>query len=198
MEHTHMIEERLAESIRTISSLGEQSDELSRLLDMLIERLRNGFTIWTAGNGGSAAQALHFSEELVGRYRADRRPLASSTLCADVTTMSCIANDFGFDAVFARPFTAMASPGDVLLVLSTSGKSRNIVAALEAAKELGCMTVGLLGNDGGKCLPLCEHAVVVDATDSAIVQDAHQVVIHLLCEGIERWAASHYKQEVSP
>lgn len=192
-----MIEERLAESIRTISSLGEQSESVSQLLDVLIERLREGYTIWTAGNGGSAAQALHFSEELVGRYRADRRSLPSAMLCADVTAMSCIANDFGFDAVFARPLKALASPGDVLLALSTSGNSPNIVAALEAARELGCTTAGLLGGGGGKCLRLCDHAIIVEANDSAFIQDAHQVLIHLLCEGIERWTERAFKSEVS-
>ncbi|MDP7028952.1 MAG: SIS domain-containing protein [Phycisphaerales bacterium] len=188
MEHTQMIEARLQGSTRAVQSLQQHSDVVAAMLDLMIDRLQAGGTIWTAGNGGSAAQALHLSEELVGRYRADRRPLASAMLAADPTALTCIANDFGFEQIFTRPLQALASEHDVLVVLSTSGRSANIVNALTAARAMGCATVGLLGGDGGESLPLCDHAIVVDANDSAHVQDAHQVLIHLLCEGLDAWA----------
>jgi D-sedoheptulose 7-phosphate isomerase len=185
-----MLSQRLDASLQTIASLAEEMGDLERIAAVLIEQLSSGGTIWTAGNGGSAAQALHFTEELVGRYRGDRRPLPSVMLAADTSQLTCTANDFGFDEIFARPVRALASEGDVLLVLSTSGRSRNILNALQAAKEHGCVTIGLLGAGGGDCRAHCDHALVVDASDSAFIQDAHQVAIHLLCEAIEQWALS--------
>ena len=193
-----MLSQRLDASLQTIASLAEEMGDLERIAAVLIEQLSSGGTIWTAGNGGSAAQALHFTEELVGRYRGDRRPLPSVMLAADTSLLTCTANDFGFDEIFARPVRALASEGDVLLVLSTSGRSRNILNALQAARERGCVTIGLLGAGGGDCRAHCDHALVVDASDSAFIQDAHQVAIHLLCEAIEQWALSPACQDTTP
>lgn len=192
-----MLANRLQGSLDAITSLKGQIDSITEMAETLIECLACGGTIWTAGNGGSAAQALHFSEELVGRYRNNRRALASAMLSGDPTLLTCTANDYGFDQVFARPLEALASAEDAILVLSTSGHSTNIVLALQAAKELGCITAGLLGGNGGPCQPLCDHVLVVDATDSAFIQDAHQVVIHLLCEAIEQWAMTTASKEAT-
>lgn len=192
-----MLANRLKGSLEAITSLAGQMDAITEMAGALTECLARGGTIWTAGNGGSAAQALHFSEELVGRYRNTRRALASAMLSGDPTLLTCTANDYGFDQVFVRPLEALASADDSILVLSTSGRSTNIVHALETAKKIGCMTVGLLGGDGGPCRPLCRHTVVVDATDSAFIQDAHQVVIHLLCEAIEQWAMASAPKEAT-
>jgi D-sedoheptulose 7-phosphate isomerase len=193
-----MLSRRLDASLQTIASLRSNVADVTAISEVLIDRLGAGGTIWTAGNGGSAAQALHFSEELVGRYRDDRRPLPSVMLAGDPALLTCTANDFGFDEVFARPVRALATQGDALVVLSTSGNSPNILKALHAATERRCVTIGLLGGDGGQCRVLCDHSVVVQATDSAFVQDAHQVLIHLLCEAIEQWAVSPASQEVTP
>ncbi|MCP4759571.1 MAG: SIS domain-containing protein [Planctomycetes bacterium] len=192
-----MFEQRLQGSLSTIQSLAGHLGSIARISDIIIERLGDRCTVWTAGNGGSAAQALHLSEELVGRYRDDRRPLASAMLASDPTALTCIANDYGFEYVFERPLRAMARPKDVLLVLSTSGNSPNLVRALEAARSFDCLTIGLLGGDGGKCRQLCDHALVVDETDSAFIQDAHQVVIHLICEAVEQWATASPEQEIA-
>jgi len=188
---TTMFEDRLQGSSDAVASLHQHFDALHQMATALTACLEAGGTIWTAGNGGSAAQALHFSEELVGRYRSDRRPLASAMLCGDPTAMSCIANDHGFTEVFARPLQALAREGDTVLVLSTSGRSENIISALHTAQSAACTTIGLLGGSGGTCLDLCDLSLVIDSTDSAFVQDAHQVAIHLLCEAIERWAMEH-------
>ena len=185
-----MMTERLKGSVEAIQSLRQHTDVIASVIDLLIDCVGGGGTIWTAGNGGSAAQALHLSEELVGRYRADRRPLASAMLASDPTALTCIANDFGFEQIFARPLTALARDRDVLVVLSTSGRSANIVAALSAARSIGCSTIGLLGGDGGESLSMCDHAIVEDASDSAWIQDAHQVLIHLLCERLDAWATT--------
>ena len=141
--------------------------------------------MYTCGNGGSAAQALHLAEELIGRYRSNRPPLRAVCLNADPTALTCIANDFGFDQVFARQCEALLTPGDVLLVFSTSGKSPNLIKALEISRTRGCTAIALLGKDGGECGVLCDQALIVAADDSAHVQEAHLVVLHLICEALE-------------
>jgi len=185
MGQTDTILRRLDGSMTAIGSLRDQVDRIDAVGAALIERLNHGGTIYTAGNGGSAAQALHLSEELIGRYRENRPALRAVCLNADPTAMSCIANDFGFERVFARQCEALLGSNDVLLVLSTSGKSPNLVEALKVAKACATLTVGLLGSGGGAFGPLCDHEITIDETDSAFVQEAHQVVVHLLCEMIE-------------
>jgi len=155
------------------------------MAELIIESLKAGGTVYTAGNGGSAAQALHLAEELIGRYRGNRPPLRAMCLNADPTALTCITNDFGFEQVFARQCEAMMSPGDVLVVLSTSGQSPNIVNALKIAGDRGGSCLGLLGNSGGEAAPLCDRSIVIASADSATIQDAHQVAVHLLCEAIE-------------
>ncbi len=177
---------RLDGSLSAIEALRQHAGRIAEIAGVLIEALREGRTIYTAGNGGSAAQALHLAEELIGRYRGDRGPLRAICLNADPTALTCIANDFGFDHVFARQCTALVRRGDVLVVLSTSGNSANVVEALRAARRGGAVTVGLLGSGGGRCEGLCDHAVALELRDSAWVQEAHQVLIHLFCELIER------------
>ena len=185
MNHADTILRRLDGSMAAIRSLRDQVDRIDAVGTALIDRLHRGGTIYTAGNGGSAAQALHLAEELIGRYRGDRAALRAVCLNADPTALTCIANDFGFENIFARQCEALLGPDDVLLVLSTSGRSPNLVEALKTAKQSATLTVGLLGSDGGACGPLCDHEITIDAPDSAFVQEAHQVVIHLLCEMIE-------------
>ena len=177
---------RLEGSLAAIGSLREQAARIGDLAAALLQALRRGQTIYTAGNGGSAAQALHLAEELIGRYRGDRAPLRAVCLNADPTALTCIANDFGYEQVFARQCAALLRRGDVLLVLSTSGNSANLLEALRAARRAGAVTAGLLGNGGGRCAALCDHAVCLEERDAAWVQEAHQVLIHLVCELIER------------
>ncbi len=185
ISHADTILRRLDGSMAAIGSLRNQVQRIDALGTALIDRLNRGGTLYTAGNGGSAAQALHLAEELIGRYRGNRPALRAVCLNADPTAITCIANDFGFENVFARQCEALLGPGDALLVLSTSGTSPNLVEALKTARQRATLTVGLLGSDGGACGPLCDHEITIDATDSAFVQEAHQVVIHLICEMIE-------------
>jgi D-sedoheptulose 7-phosphate isomerase len=181
------ISERLEGTIHAIHSLRDQLEEILRLGEIAVRCLSAGGTIYTCGNGGSAAEAMHLAEELIGRYRGGDRP-AQRAMClnADATAMTCIANDFGYDHVFSRQVEAMASAGDVLVALSTSGNSPNIVRALRAARENGAITIGLLGRGGGAALPHCDHAIIVAGEDSAHIQEGHLVVVHLICEAVER------------
>ncbi len=186
---TDLLSSRIDASLEATSRVRSCMPAIETAIQHMIDRLQGGGTVWTAGNGGSAAQAMHLSEELVGRYRRTRRALASASLVADPTALTCIANDFGFDHVFSRQVEGLAKSGDVLVALSTSGNSPNIVNALHAAQHQGVCTIGLLGSDGGQCKSLCDVAVCIPDQDSAFVQDAHQLVLHLICEAIDAWAA---------
>jgi len=185
MTHQDMIHGRLDGSLAAIGALRAEIDRIDEIGKALIDRWAKGGTLFTAGNGGSAAQALHLAEELIGRYRGRRRALRAVCLNADPTALTCIANDFGYEHVFARQCEALLGPTDALLVLSTSGNSANLVEALGVARTRNALTVGLLGAGGGRCGPLCDHSLILEETDSAFVQDAHQVVLHLICEMME-------------
>ena len=192
MKLEDLFNRRIEATLAAIEAVRLRRAELASAAELIINCLRAGGTIYTAGNGGSAAQALHLAEELIGRYRSNRRPLRAICLNADATALTCIANDFGFEAVFARQCEALLRHGDVLVVLSTSGNSPNILKALEVAQTRGCHSIGLLGGRGGAAMAACTTGICVsppaadNVLDSASVQDAHQVALHLLCEAVER------------
>jgi len=179
------LNKRLEASIAVMLSLRKQIREIESICEVIVERLRGDGTVYTCGNGGSAAEALHLAEELIGRYRANRAPLRAVCLNADPTALTCIANDFGFDDVFSRQCEALVTERDVLVVFSTSGRSRNVVRAVRAAKKSGAAVVALLGGDGGDCAMEATDKVIVASGDSAHVQEAHQVIMHLICEAAE-------------
>jgi len=140
--------------------------------------LAQGGKILTCGNGGSATDALHLSEELVGRFVGERRSLAAISLCADAPLLTCIANDYGFDAIFSRQVEGLGKPGDALVIFSTSGNSANIVQALKVARARQMLTVALLGKTGGKCRGLAEHEIIVPSDITARIQEIHTFVLH--------------------
>ncbi|MEM7229919.1 MAG: SIS domain-containing protein [Planctomycetota bacterium] len=177
--------ERLEGTQRAVDHVRSALPAIVTMAEAIRDRLEAGGTLFTCGNGGSAAEALHLAEELIGRYRADRAPIAASCFNADPTAITCIANDYGFDEIFARPARALIKAPDVLVVFTTSGNSENITRALRIARERGAMTIGLLGRDGGEAKPLCDHAVIVPGSDSAPIQEGHQIVMHLLCEAVD-------------
>ena len=186
MNDKKRIKTRIDQSLAAIGTLRDQVAVIGDLAGEVYDCLRSGGTLYTAGNGGSAAQALHLTEELIGRYRSDRPAQRAICLNADPTALTCIANDYGFEHIFSRQVEALVRPGDVLLVLSTSGESENVVNALHTAGLRGATTIGLLGGSGGACRALCDHTIVVAGKDSAHIQEAHQVVIHVICEVIEQ------------
>jgi D-sedoheptulose 7-phosphate isomerase len=143
-----------------------------------------GRKVLICGNGGSSCDAMHFAEELTGRFRSDRAPLPAIA-CADVGHITCTANDYGFDEVFARWVRALGSPGDVLIVLSTSGNSANILRAIDAAKSKGVRTAALLGKDGGAARGRCDHEVIAPGATSDRIQEIHMLVLHTMVEAIE-------------
>lgn len=173
-----MIESRRA----GVDALRHQVATIDQIVLMTEAVFRSGGKLLTCGNGGSAAEALHLAEELVGRFKRNRDPLAAVCLAADPTALTCIANDYGYEQVFARQVQAIGRAGDVLVVLSTSGKSANLIKALEAARVAGMQTIGLLGPAGSPAEALCDVAFTPDVGDSAIVQELHLTTIHLVLE----------------
>jgi D-sedoheptulose 7-phosphate isomerase len=180
------ISENFSEHQQIIALVLEQCcDDIAATSSILIRTLQQGGTIFWCGNGGSAADSQHLAAELVGRFKADRRPLRSVALSTDSSVLTCVANDYSFDAIFARQITALGRPGDVLVSISTSGNSENVVQALQAAKASGLHTVGLLGNCGGKARSLVDLSIVVPSTTTARIQEAHILIGHCLCDLIE-------------
>ncbi len=151
---------------------------------LIAERLRAGGKVLICGNGGSACDAAHFAEELTGRFRKDR-PALAAIACTDAGHITCVANDYGFEAVFSRWVEALGAKGDVLVALSTSGESENIVRAVRAAKERSLHTIGLLGKAGGRAKGLCEIAIVVPGETSDRIQELHMLILHAWVEAVE-------------
>lgn len=148
--------------------------------------LRGGGKLMLCGNGGSAADSQHIAAELTGRFMADRRPLAAIALSTDTSALTCIANDYSFDDVFARQVEALGRLGDCLLAISTSGNSSNVVRAVQKASVNGIFTIGLLGRDGGQLRALCDLPIVVGDRSTARIQEAHIFIGHTLCGLVEQ------------
>ena len=155
---------------------------------MLCEAFAAGHILYTFGNGGSAADAQHFTGEIIGHYKRDRRPLGAVTLSTDPTTMTCIANDYSYDDVFARQVKGLARPGDVVAAFTTSGRSANIVSALEAAKAAGATTVLFGGGDGGPARRFADVALLSPSTTTPRIQEFHTFMLHVLSEIVDAWA----------
>ncbi|MEV5172628.1 SIS domain-containing protein [Streptomyces flaveolus] len=183
--------DQLADHLAAVEGLHALLPALHAVGDRLIDVYRRGGRLYTFGNGGSAADAQHLAGELMGRYLRERRPLPAVSLVTDPTVVSCIGNDYSFDEVFARQVQALATPGDMVIAFSTSGRSRNVVRGLEEARASGAVTVLFAGGtaDG---MPAAEHAdftLVAPATATARIQETHLTLLHLLSERVDAWAA---------
>ncbi len=176
----------LAEHQQLFAQLGALEPDVDRAGVLIADALREGGKLLACGNGGSAADAQHIASELTGRFIKDRPPLAGLALTTDSSALTCIGNDYHFDEVFARQLRALGRAGDVLLAISTSGQSPNVVRAAEVARGTDMRVVGLLGRDGGRLRDLCDVAIVVPHPATARIQEAHLLVIHTLCGLIEQ------------
>lgn len=175
----------LAEWQQILDTCQRQADELDALARWTSDLIVGGACLLVCGNGGSAAEALHFATELTGRYHAERRPLPALALPADGTLLSCISNDYSAETIFARQVQAHGRPGDLFVGLSTSGQSRNVIAALTAARARGLHTLALLGKGGGAMAGLAEREWIVPMQATARIQEAHLLFIHVVCEYID-------------
>lgn len=178
-------EASLAETVRTLQSLTTIRPAIDRAGQLILATLRNGGKLLICGNGGSAAEAAHFATELVGRYAKTRRSLPAVALSSDGSLLSCIGNDFGYDQVFARQVSGLAHPSDLLVVLTSSGNSGNIIAALHEAKKLGLESVAFLGRGGGKAKGLATCELIMPGDSGAAAQETHLFLIHHFCELID-------------
>ncbi|MCS7224920.1 MAG: SIS domain-containing protein [Armatimonadetes bacterium] len=182
--------ERFLQTIRSSAEvlfLCEQiADEVARLSELLIERLRNGGTVFTFGNGGSAAEAVHFTGELVGRFRRERRSLPAVALVSDLSTLTAIGNDYGYEQIFARQVEALVKAGDLVIGLSTSGTSVNVLEGLQAAKRRGATTVLLTSQRCSAAVLGADLLLRVPTDETARAQEAHLVILHYLCEEVDR------------
>lgn len=173
-------------SSKVIASLAGQTPAIAEMIRAVVSSLRSGGKILTCGHGGSAADALHMAEELVGRFDGDRKPLPAICLVADPTLMTCIVNDYGFEQMFPRQVEALGQKGDVLVIFSTSGKGEGLRRAAEGAKQKGMTTIALLGKTGGTLKGLCTHELIVHSSSTARIQEAHTLILHLILEAVER------------
>jgi len=176
--------EALASLARQVAST--QADDIARLAARIAKTLSEGGTLFFAGNGGSAADAQHFAAEYVVRYKRDRRALPAVALTTDTSILTAGGNDLGFDEIFARQVDALARPGDLLILHSTSGESANVIRAAQAAKAKGAGVVALLGKGGGQLRALVDDALIVPAVETARIQELHLAVEHVICELVER------------
>lgn len=164
-----------------------QGDKISDIADLLVRTLQsNENKILLFGNGGSAADAQHIAAEIVGRFQRERPGLPAIALTTDTSALTSIANDYGFEFIFARQIEALGRKGDVAIAISTSGRSANIKEGVLAAKARGIATVGLLGREGGPVRELVDHALVVDGQKTSRIQEIHILIGHILCEVIEQ------------
>jgi D-sedoheptulose 7-phosphate isomerase len=163
----------------------QELDHILAQADDMAERLKRGGRVLVCGNGGSAADAQHLAAELSGRYLKERRALAGIALTTDTSALTAIGNDYGFDQIFSRQVEALGRPGDLLIGISTSGNSPNVIRAVATAKELGLHTLGLLGRDGGKLAGLMHDVLVVPSTVTARIQEIHQMIYHFWCEALD-------------
>jgi D-sedoheptulose 7-phosphate isomerase len=163
----------------------ELSGEIERAGQAVVGGLSSGGKLIFFGNGGSAADAQHLAAELVGRYVAERAPLPAIALTTDSSALTAIGNDYGFEQVFVRQIRALGRRGDVAIAISTSGRSRNVILGIEAAREAGLTTIALTGGDGGNLLPIVDVAIVVPSTTTARIQECHITIGHVLCEYVD-------------
>jgi len=180
------LDHALQEHLALFGRLESVASAVDRASAVISASLAGGRKLLLCGNGGSAADSQHIAAELTGRFIRDRRPLAAVALSTDTSALTCIANDYGFEEVFARQVAGLGQHGDCILAISTSGNSRNVIRAVEAARDLGMPTIGLLGRDGGKLRALCDIAVVIPSETTARIQEAHIFIGHVLCGMIEQ------------
>ena len=180
-----ILDQAIKGSIETLRSLKKLEPEIARAADLIADCLTNGNKLLVCGNGGSAADAAHFATELVVRFAKDRRAYPAICLTGDGGLLTAAGNDYGFDEIFARQVAAFGVPGDLLICLTTSGKSKNIRRALEEAKSRKLKTIAFLGRDGGSTIGIADIDLLVRSDSTARIQEAHKFLIHVLCEVVE-------------
>jgi D-sedoheptulose 7-phosphate isomerase len=178
----------LSEAEQVVNKFLSDSSNIEKCVaftDLLMETYKKGGNAFISGNGGSHCDAMHFAEEWTGRFRKERKPMGALAL-GDPSHTTCVANDYGFEHIFSRQLQGLGRKGDLYIGISTSGNSQNVINAIEAAKEIGMKTVGLLGKDGGKMKEIVDLPIIVPAQTSDRIQEVHIKIIHTVIESVER------------
>jgi D-sedoheptulose 7-phosphate isomerase len=186
MEEEKEIERELSESIRVKESLTTLIPDIKKVAEAISECYMNGKKVILFGNGGSAADAQHIACELVGKFKRERRALEAIALTTNTSILTAIANDYDFSRIFERQIEALAQKGDVVIGISTSGKSENVIRGVEKAREIGAKTIGLTGKDGGKLKDVAELSIRVPSDNTPRIQEAHITIGHIICYLVEK------------
>ena len=177
------IKEFLYESAAVKKAVADTlSDKILEAINIARTSYRNGGKMLLMGNGGSAGDAQHIAAEFIGRYKKERKPVAAIAMTVDSSVLTCVGNDYGYENVFARQVEGLAKKEDVVIAISTSGNSENVIRGVEKAREIGAKTIGLLGKQGGKLKDKVDLAIVVPSSDTARIQEAHITIGHIICE----------------
>lgn len=186
MELKKLIEKKRLDHLDVFDDLRDHYEKIIHYSNKMCHALENNGKIFFCGNGGSSSDSQHLAAEFTGRFKKDRKPLPAIALNADTATITCIANDFGYDQVFSRQLEALGNSSDILIAISTSGNSPNVINAVKKSKEKNIYSIGLIGKDGGKLLNLCDSCIIVKSNDTARIQEAHIFIGHILCTLIEK------------
>ena len=182
----HMIEKTLEQSTKIIADLHDLSDEINKTANLIVTAINKNRKIIIIGNGGSAADAQHIAAEFLGRYKLKRKSIPAIALTSNSSTTTAIANDYDFSDIFSRQCESLVSKGDIVIGISTSGNSENVVKGLRTSKKNGGLTIGLLGNKGGKIKNIVDVSLIVKDTSIPRIQEAHRVIYHIICEIVEK------------
>ena len=185
MDFASTLEQNILASVSVFQKLRCQKRSFELMVEAVSDALRAGNKLLLCGNGGSAADCQHIAAEFVGRFLTERNPLPAISLTVDTSAITSIANDYGYEEVFSRQLAGLGREGDCLLAISTSGNSKNVVQAVLKARELGIITLGFSGSDGGLLKSLCDYCISVPSESVARVQEAHMLLGHTLCECVE-------------
>jgi len=184
-DSSSILDKAINGSIETLQSLKKLQAEVARSADLIVDCLTNGNKLLVCGNGGSASDAAHFTTELVVRFAKDRPAYPAICLTGDGGLLTAAANDYGFEEIFARQVAAFGMPGDLLICLTTSGKSKNVLRALEEARSRKLKAIAFLGRDGGSTIGIADVDLLVRSDSTARIQEAHELLLHVLCETVE-------------
>lgn len=186
MRKLDLIAENINEHLTTLNTIKDK--DLKNILEfynIILASIKKKGTIFWCGNGGSASDSQHLAAELIGRYKSNRKPLKSISLNSDTSVLTCISNDFGYENIFSRQLEGIANHNDVLIIISTSGNSKNIINAIKLAKKKKIKVLGLLGKNGGACKNLIKNKIIINSNNTARIQEMHIMIGHIICDLIE-------------
>ena len=187
MDNNKIINNLFDESAHFILDSKKLTNQLSKIIEIIIDAYKNGNKVVIFGNGGSAADSQHFAAELIGRYRKERRSLPAIALTTDSSIITALGNDYGFEYVFSRQCESIVKKNDIVFAISTSGNSPNVINGIITSKKIGAITIGLTGGDGGNLQRLVDYSLIVSSTSTARIQEVHGTIIHIICELVEQY-----------